>query len=96
MLSASATLPWAAGTRPLWLLREPRRLEAAPDGSGYPCDDGQRLDLLAGPERIETGWWEGDDIERDYYIAADAEGARLWIFRERGGSQRWFLHGYFG
>ena len=97
---SSPTLPWAPGTRPLWLLREPQRLGAAPDGSGYPCeagcDGGRRFELLAGPERIETGWWDGDDIARDYYVAADAEGARQWIFRERGGSRRWFLHGYFG
>ena len=30
------------------------------------------LQLLDGPERIETGWWDGEDMARDYYIARDA------------------------
>jgi protein ImuB len=88
--------PWAPGTRPLWLLPEPQRLDAAADGSGYPCEAGRRLALLAGPERLETGWWDCADIARDYYVAADADGARLWIFRLRDGSGCWFLHGRFG
>ena len=25
--------------------------------------------LLAGPERIESGWWDGDDARRDYFVA---------------------------
>lgn len=87
--------PWAAGRRPLWLLPQPRRLQSAADGSGHPADDGRRLELLAGPERIETGWWDGEDVTRDYYLAADPEGVRLWIYRERSG-RGWFLHGYFG
>ena len=28
-----------------------------------------RLELLAGPERIESGWWDGADVQRDYYVA---------------------------
>ena len=80
----------------MWLLREPCPLPATQDGSGYPGHRGSRLALLAGPERLETGWWDGSDIERDYYVAADGEGARLWIFRERSGARGWFLHGHFG
>jgi len=67
------------GPRPLWLLEPPRRL-----GEGD-------FVLLAGPERIESGWWDGDDVARDYFIAAC--GASLaWIYRAREG---WFLHGLF-
>jgi len=67
------------GPRPLWLLEPPRRL-----GEG-------EFVLLAGPERIESGWWDGDDVARDYFIAA--RGASLaWIYRAREG---WFLHGLF-
>ncbi len=91
-----ARAPWAAGRRPLWLLAEPEALVRAADGSGYPLHRGQRLNLLAGPERLETGWWDGSDIQRDYYVAFDVRGARLWIFRERSGAQGWFLHGLFG
>jgi protein ImuB len=54
------------------------------------------LRLLGEPERIETGWWDGADIARDYYTAIDLHGVRLWIFRERASPHRWFLHGVFG
>ena len=41
--------------------------------------------------------WDGLEIERDYYQAVDAAGARLWIFRERGPrGGAWYLHGFFG
>jgi protein ImuB len=47
-----------------------------------------------GPERIETGWWRGHDVGRDYYIVETAEGARFWIYYCRN-QARWFLHGCF-
>jgi protein ImuB len=47
-----------------------------------------------GPERIETGWWRGQDVRRDYYAVATQAGSRFWIFRRREDS-RWFLHGCF-
>jgi protein ImuB len=47
-----------------------------------------------GPERIETGWWRGQDIHRDYYLVETISGARFWIYRSRDDS-RWFLHGCF-
>ena len=47
-----------------------------------------------GPERIETGWWRGADIGRDYYIAETLDGSRWWLFR-RLDDGRWFLHGCF-
>lgn len=76
--------------RPLWLLEEPRPLPA--DDHGRP----RSLRMLSGPERIESGWWDGGDIRRDYYVAEDERGARVWIFRDRRLPGRWFLHGYFG
>ena len=45
-----------------------------------------------GPERIQTGWWRGNYIRRDYYRVATTEGNRFWIFRRHGD---WFLHGVF-
>jgi protein ImuB len=77
--------------RPLWLLPAPRPLELE---DGQPCFDG-RLELLRGPERIETGWWESD-VTRDYYVAGNPSGVRLWIYRERDGARGWFLQGVFG
>lgn len=78
--------------RPLWLLPEPRRL---PSVDGRPCCDGP-LAPERGPERIESGWWDDADVARDYYVAADARGLRLWIFRERREPRDWYLHGIFG
>ena len=77
--------------RPTWLLAEPRPLE----GSGPPCYEGP-LEIEDGPERIESGWWDGRDVRRDYYVARNPAGLRLWIFRERRAEGGWFLHGVFG
>ena len=79
--------------RPLWMLEEPKLL---PTVEEKPFCDGV-LQLIDGPERLETGWWDGDGIARDYFVARNAKGVHLWIYRERkktGG--RWFLHGMFG
>ena len=55
------------------------------------------LQLLRGPERIESGWWDGARIARDYFVAQDQHAVRYWIYRERDHEQpRWFLHGVFG
>ncbi|MEI7684267.1 MAG: DNA polymerase Y family protein [Planctomycetota bacterium] len=47
-----------------------------------------------GPQRIETGWWRGHDVHRDYYRVETSLGERFWLFRDqlRGA---WFLHGIF-
>jgi protein ImuB len=47
-----------------------------------------------GPERIETGWWRCEDVQRDYYMVATQLGNRFWLFRRRDDG-RWFLHGCF-
>jgi protein ImuB len=78
--------------RPLWLLHRPRQLN---ERDGLPRRRGV-LRLLGEAERIETGWWDGKEIARDYYMAVDIRGARLWVFREREMPHRWFLHGVFG
>ena len=78
-------------SRPLWLLAKPRPLTEIDNA---PCYEG-RLSLVAGPERIESGWWDGHDVMRDYFVAANPSEAMLWIYRERGPRGRWFLHGFF-
>jgi protein ImuB len=82
----------AAAPRPLWLLPAPRRLSMR---SGLPRRRGA-LRLMTDPERIESGWWDGRAVARDYYVAVDGHGVRLWVFRERAAPHHWFLHGVFG
>ena len=77
--------------RPLWLLRMPRVLKSEHDLPLY----AGRLHFIAGPERIEAGWWDGSVARRDYYVARNARGETLWIYREHQLSARWFLHGVF-
>ncbi len=74
--------------RPLWLLEQPKPL-----GSRL---SSQQWRIVSGPERIETGWWDGKDTRRDYYVARMHSGVWAWLFRERRPDARcWFLHGYF-
>ncbi len=47
-----------------------------------------------GPERIETGWWRGGSIRRDYFRVETDAGDHFWLFRQLGNGQ-WFLHGTF-
>jgi protein ImuB len=47
-----------------------------------------------GPERIQTGWWRGRSIRRDYYRIETESGERFWVFRRLHDGQ-WFLHGVF-
>ena len=70
--------------RPAWLLPKPKRCDIA------------RYEILAGPERIESGWWDGRDCRRDYFIVRDTHGSTLWAFREYKPHRGWFLHGIFG
>ncbi|MGC4028066.1 MAG: DNA polymerase Y family protein [Steroidobacteraceae bacterium] len=84
--------------RPLGLLPQPLALAVEQDAAGSVRGlwyEGAALQLVSGPERIESGWWDGGDIRRDYYIARTDQGALLWVFRERGEPGRWFLHGCF-
>jgi protein ImuB len=76
--------------RPVWLLDEPSKLRAS---EVRQWQEGQAV-LEEGPERIESGWWDGKGIARDYYIVRRTGGARMWVFQERR-SKRWYLHGVF-
>jgi protein ImuB len=77
--------------RPTWLLPRPIPLRT------------RRVRVLAGPERLESGWWDGGDLRRDYYVVETAEGQRAWAFRAAGEAPAespdrhdgWMLHGWF-
>ncbi|WP_394790574.1 Y-family DNA polymerase [Rhodoferax sp.] len=88
----------AQASHPAWILRSP--LPLGMDGH-RPVYQGP-LTLLAGPERIEADWWDGqgDDLTlRDYFIAHSATSGLLWVYRERlqkRGAIGWYLHGVYG
>ena len=69
--------------RPAWLLQRPIPLRPAVRR------------ILAGPERIESGWWDGQDVRRDYYVVETAAGQRAWVFRPAGETGAFMLHGWF-
>ncbi len=70
---------WPAG-RPVWLLPTPLLLS---ERQNRPLFEGRPLQLLAGPERIETGWWDGAPAQRDYFVAQDHDGSLLWLQHAR-------------
>jgi protein ImuB len=88
----------SSSSRPLVLLSPPVAIETtavAPDGPPARLWYENREHRVArhwGPERIETAWWRGRIVRRDYYRVETATGQRFWLFRElrEGG---WFLHG---
>lgn len=86
----------ALATQPLWLLPQCQVLS---EREGLPLLDGRPLQLLAGPERLECGWWDGGLVLRDYFIAQAASGALVWVYRQRlpvaAGESGWFLQGLF-
>jgi protein ImuB len=88
-------------SRPIRLFREAIPIQvitAVPSGVPYRLQyQGRTHDIVRwwGPERIQTGWWRGQPIARDYYRVELPNGAHFWIYRRlEDGS--WFLHGAFG
>ncbi|NCE87339.1 DNA polymerase Y family protein [Pseudomonas sp. Q1] len=69
--------------RPGWLLTEPTLL-AEPG-----------VQILMGPERIESGWWDGADIRRDYYLIRTRAGQQGWAYRTVGEPDGLWLQGWF-
>jgi protein ImuB len=90
--TSSVSAPCCLSSRPLWLLPSPLPLRLH---HHHPWHQGPLL-LLSDPERIEGGWWDNQDIRRDYFTATDIDGSRLWIFRDLHKDNAWYLHGYFG
>ncbi len=86
--------------RPLWLKRRPLRIRvsvALTDGPPIRIGWNSRDYVVLrswGPERIETGWWRADPIQRDYYRVETNCGQRFWLFRQIS-TGSWFLHGEF-
>jgi len=78
--------------RPLWILPTPMRLQQK---RGRPLLHGSLL-LCPDRERIESGWWDGGDVRRDYFVAHDTRQSRYWIYRDLDDTAgNWYLHGIF-
>ena len=76
--------------RPVWLLAEPEPLGHLLEAQPWVLKDG--------PERIESGWWDGADVRRDYFVAENPRGETMWIYRDHRyaiDDGEWFLHGVF-
>ena len=90
----------AAPARPAQLLPRPlpiRVIALAPDGppSWLAVRGCEHVVARAwGPERIETAWWRGPDIRRDYFRVSVESGEQFWIFHSPTDG-RWYLHGVF-
>ncbi|MBL8842567.1 MAG: hypothetical protein JNL90_13690 [Planctomycetes bacterium] len=99
---AASGVAAAAGARPLALLDPPQPCAIECDARGAPCcegrgegrSEGRELRVVRGPERIAGGWWDGGDVERDYYEVEAPDGERRWLFRDRCDG-RWYCHGTF-
>jgi protein ImuB len=79
---AAATPRGPRPPRPAWLLPRPMPLRGP-------------VRILSGPERLESGWWDGDDARRDYYVVETGQGQRAWAFAPVGERDHWMLHGWF-
>lgn len=99
-----ATSAMPAGPYPGFLRPEPLRLVLR---GHRPCYQGECLQLLLGPQRVEAGWWDGDGgaapqarqqrfALRDYWVASAGPAGLLWVFQTRLAAEpAWFLHGHF-
>jgi len=82
--------------RPCWLFDEPESL-LEKDGQIYLQTSHTRtmLRIVSEAEQIETRWWAGSDVRRDYYVAVDNIGRTYWVFYSLSHTRGWYLHGIF-
>jgi protein ImuB len=95
-------MPSEAALHPTWLLPTPLKLALR---DKQPLYHGP-LTLVAGPHRVESGWWgQGECALRDYFLARSEHMGLLWIYRDRlmgqgegaesGVAADWYLQGVF-
>ena len=88
--------------QPTFVLPEPLRLATRAD---RPLYQGVLI-MLAGPHRVEGGWWDRTvvdgqagtrNVARDYWVALSEHAGVLWVFQTRLANEEaaWFLHGTF-
>ena len=92
--------PRATPARPTQLLPRPlpiRVIALVPDGPpSWLAWRGREyvVGRAWGPERIETAWWRGPDVRRDYFRVSVESGEQFWIFHSPTDG-RWYFHGVF-
>ena len=47
---------------------------------------------LSGPYILSGGWWQGNEVHREYHYARTRGGDLLWIYYDRR-RKRWVLQG---
>ena len=86
--------------RPIRLLHPPKKIDMQQvNKDGGPLRmvyQGSPLAVVraTGPERIDTGWWQGATQQRDYFRIELSTSTWLWVYRDRR-EKNWFLHGEF-
>jgi protein ImuB len=95
--------PCTPMAQPTFVLPEPLKLAVR---GNRPVYQGA-LTLLAGPQRVEGGWWDRDEaaseirnVVRDYWVALSEHAGLLWIYQTRlagpgKAGTAWYLHGHF-
>lgn len=89
-----------AWRRPTRLIQPPQKIDVVWDAiSNQPSTVRYRGDVqcireTSGPERVDSGWWQGITQQRDYYRVKLESGPWLWIYRDRKNAT-WMLHGEF-
>ncbi len=82
----------ATGERPLLIVPQPLPLPGREQEADEPPRYGGALQIVAGPERIEAGWWDlaspafgqpRGTVARDYFVARNRRGQTLWVYRGR-------------
>jgi len=82
--------------RPLRLLEPPVLIA---EGRALPCRFRYQKAIHCaakkwGPERVETAWWNGPTVRRDYWRIETEAGMHFWIYFDLK-AERWFLQGEF-
>ena len=94
------------GTRPIHLLnpavplrvelddfRNPSEVQTVPEPQSTPAKR-HRVLVAEGPERIESNWWAGPTIRRNYFRVELDNSLWWWIYQDLT-TQEWFLHGLY-
>ena len=88
----AAAIPIVAAERPLTLLPHPQPLKLH---KGLPQYRGPLI-FEAEVEWLHSEWWQQQWTQREYRIARNPAGERLWLFRDNHAPEQWYLHGLFG